>query len=77
MKPKDNFYKKIIKKGDISYRLFWNKDNSYFTLECDDEYDDVVVIYNGFINDLISELEILKSLIDENQEMDKRGNKPK
>lgn len=74
MKPNELFYLKIIQYREIIYKIFWNKDKNYFTIEDD---GDTVVIYNNAINDLINELEILKSLIDENQEMDKRGNKPK
>jgi hypothetical protein len=74
MSPTNQYFQQIIKFKDIVYHIFWNKKEDYFTIESD---NDIVVIYNHVINDLISELQTLKSLIEDNEDVEKDSPKPK
>ncbi len=74
----NNCYEKIIKLQEYVYRIFWNKEKDYFTLEdVGDDVGDIVLVYKGAINDLIEELETLKSLMDESKEDEKSVVKPR
>ncbi len=78
MKTFDDCYEKIIKFSGEVYRIFWNKKCEYFSLETKNDYDaGFIVIYNNQINDIIAELEKLRSLIDESKESEKSAAKPK
>jgi hypothetical protein len=69
MKNNTDYFSCIQHKGD-KYLIQWDKASNFFTIE---DNSNMIVIYNGAINDLISELEKLRELVDEESDRPSKG----